>query len=1039
MKMERLVRSYMITSNDSTQEIDSIISSVVNELHNGQNLLSLVQSLGEFLTSEDAAIRAKGTRLLSSVLTECPQEQINDSAANVLVDFYCERLSDTTSVPDLIYGLRSLLQFGTFRDEHAIKVSKAIFANVNVQSLQQIVRHEVLQILDSLLHDHLHALKQLGPEFIAGYIQSMDGEKDPRNLLLAFSSIQLIIQEFDISSYVESLFEVTFCYFPITFKPPPDDPYGITADDLKVALRECLSATSHFSKLAMPLLVDKLASSSGNAKKDSMETLKACAPVYGSIAIIPHLEVLWDYLKDEIINATNDSFELIALETIQSITETLSVDGIEELDQLQQFLKTIVTECLENLKNPELKLAKPCGKILKYCAMASDPACNIVISATLKNFISQYRTSDLATRKKGILGILIEFIAAIRYRYGSVEDVPTIRDQGFVMPLVTYKDDMFEVFSSALLGINEYNELRLCGLQGLHDMILLNKFLSDNEIGVILQYFNKIILDEQDQDIVLSALKYLGNIAHYKQKIVLDITLPIFVSKLPNIGDVIEKGSHSNYSKILDSISKISVEPILFEALVPEILTKLDNVLSPLSSVNCDYTEAILQALHSLLLKKSSLGHTDISRYVEIIIPHLLARCLEPTLNFNCELDQPSVFCDLRIVRVVAGIISTITKSLSVSEQTTFIGQIFELFTRGNTSYLRFALPETNVPFNPLALESNSHQKNLTLCFTAAIGSIRQEVQSSLSDIFEFLTRIVGICLSTTNEIQHHSLAQLAASILNKWDQEPELIQFAQEQALGELLNQLSSISESEINRRKSLYLFLWLTKALVLRTHQLGYDCIGQIINLFSDPILGKQSAEGIGIIINESDILNRQGFANIKFLYKQRLFNYCVPIIIERFKSSDDVTKHNYLMALSHLLRNIPKQVMMGDLPSLFPLLIYSLSSVDPDLRASTIDTLYIISFDAPHIISEHISSLIPLLLSLTQMTDINTMKVRMAALQCLGTFPDTIPYDVLYPFKAKVIKELLKALDDKKRLVRKEAVDCRNKWFLFTGLKA
>lgn len=70
------------------------------------------------------------------------------------------------------------------------------------------------------------------------------------------------------------------------------------------------------------------------------------------------------------------------------------------------------------------------------------------------------------------------------------------------MPLTPYKDDMLEVFSSALLGVNEYNELRLCGLRGLHDMILLNKFLSENEIGLILQYFNKIILDEQDQDIV---------------------------------------------------------------------------------------------------------------------------------------------------------------------------------------------------------------------------------------------------------------------------------------------------------------------------------------------------------------------------------------------------------------------------------------------------------------------------------------------------------------------------------------------------------
>lgn len=37
--------------------------------------------------------------------------------------------------------------------------------------------------------------------------------------------------------FVQDLFDITFCYFPITFTPPPDDPYGITSDDLVVALR----------------------------------------------------------------------------------------------------------------------------------------------------------------------------------------------------------------------------------------------------------------------------------------------------------------------------------------------------------------------------------------------------------------------------------------------------------------------------------------------------------------------------------------------------------------------------------------------------------------------------------------------------------------------------------------------------------------------------------------------------------------------------------------------------------------------------------
>ncbi len=50
----------------------------------------------------------------------------------------------------------------------------------------------------------------------------------------------------------------------------------------------------------MPLLLEKLTSSSGNAKKDSMETLAECVPIYGSGSIVPYLEDLWEYLRDEV-------------------------------------------------------------------------------------------------------------------------------------------------------------------------------------------------------------------------------------------------------------------------------------------------------------------------------------------------------------------------------------------------------------------------------------------------------------------------------------------------------------------------------------------------------------------------------------------------------------------------------------------------------------------------------------------------------------------------------------------------------------------
>lgn len=93
----------------------------------------------------------------------------------------------------------------------------------------------------------------------------IDGEKDPRNLMLLFAMDRVILLEFDISQHVEDLFDVTFCYFPIAFRPPPNDPYGISADDLKGALRGCLSATPAFAKMGIPLFLEKFATTSGAA------------------------------------------------------------------------------------------------------------------------------------------------------------------------------------------------------------------------------------------------------------------------------------------------------------------------------------------------------------------------------------------------------------------------------------------------------------------------------------------------------------------------------------------------------------------------------------------------------------------------------------------------------------------------------------------------------------------------------------------------------------------------------------------------------
>ena len=56
-------------------------------------------------------------------------------------------------------------------------------------------------------------------DFVYGYIQAMDSEKDPRNLLVCFEIIRLMCQQLNLGPFVEETFEVFACYFPIDFTP----------------------------------------------------------------------------------------------------------------------------------------------------------------------------------------------------------------------------------------------------------------------------------------------------------------------------------------------------------------------------------------------------------------------------------------------------------------------------------------------------------------------------------------------------------------------------------------------------------------------------------------------------------------------------------------------------------------------------------------------------------------------------------------------------------------------------------------------------
>ena len=149
--------------------------------------------------------------------------------------------------------------------------------------------------------------------------------------------------------------------------------------------------------------------------------------------------------------------------------------------------------------------------------------------------------------------------------------------------------------------------------------------------------------------------------------------------------------------------------------------------------------------------------------------------------------------------------------------------------------------------------------------------------------------------------------------------------------------------------------------------------------------------------------------------------------------------VTRSNYLVALSNIISNIPKEILLPELPSLLPLLLQSLNLPSPVLRANAINTLYVMVIESPEIISSHMETMIPILTNQITLSPANPPKVRIAALRCLAILPTHLNFTAIESFQKIVIRAIGGVLDDPKRVIRKEAVDCRHAWYTSSGKMA
>ncbi|KAF3938488.1 hypothetical protein ABW19_dt0205283 [Dactylella cylindrospora] len=639
------------------------------------------------------------------------------------------------------------------------------------------------------------------------------------------------------------------------------------------------------------------------------------------------------------------------------------------------------------------------------------------MQAIMPGLMTTYDGLEEIAKQRNMLQALLPIFdstAEIYGVWGTVEHPPALKNS-----LEPFKDKLFDIYSRSLMGAaKEEVSFRLAGLNGLTKMSRIRNFFADNEIGLIVQFFDEIVLTDEKDEMRDTALESLMMLSRIKPSLIMDITFPAFMAKLPD-----REEAEKSYDMTLSALAQLSVERPVFEVLLTRIFNKLNIVLANKSGPG--YPFALVSSILYVLRKKSELGK-DISQHYVRVVPDLMTRTVVPLCNGS----GGNALSHEAVLEVTGNIVNSIVRIKDVERQTRVLDEYFRLFVTRHPSAIILTDRDLVVErFNPLEQGTSPQQAVTTIIFVSVVAAVHREVPLPIDNVHQFLDRLFILAQFPFSPGHRRALLRLIAIIVNKHLNSPADRDFLAKStdAMWESVKSADS-PDSAFN----LPALFWIAKALALKNDKLAEPIVARLLELLDSEALGATVGRGFEVLLSDDPLLSKENYAVIRLLSKQKLFVFCVPKLVEGFKSASPTAKRNYLQALSNIIRHVPSKLVLAEINTLLPLLLQSLDLQDPEIKTASIDTLSVTITEATELVSEHVSSLITRLIAASSPSEVNTVKVRIAALRCLSIFPSALGIGVVIPYKRQLMRALLKPVDDPKRSVRKEAVDCRARWF-------
>lgn len=217
-------------------------------------------------------------------------------------------------------------------------------------------------------------------------------------------------------------------------------------------------------------------------------------------------------------------------------------------------------------------------------------------------------------------------------------------------------------------------------------------------------------------------------------------------------------------------------------------------------------------------------------------------------------------------------------------------------------------------------------------------------------------------------------------------------------------------LTATDARRARSIAIAGWVARALIQAgrtTSAAPFVALvhNALLGADTDPAAGEAAVAAYGVIVaNTEQCLTRDQHAELRLMYRQRFFLEQLPQLVSGFNAGGGATRSACLLALSHLMASVPRQVrnksfcfkttafpsalfipkvLLSELPVCLPLVLEALNATDVSLLVSTLKTTAALLIDASDEMALHVNTLIPRLLDLTRAP---AMAVRRQALQTL-----------------------------------------------------